>query len=338
PELIAKYGYPVETHTVKTSDGYLLGVHRIPHGKGMDPSVKRPAILVQHGMMSSSADWVIMGPGTAFAYVLADAGYDVWLGNARGHTGSRAHATLDPDSADFWQFSWHEMGVHDLPAVIDYIIQETGEEKIFYAGHSMGTTMFYVMGSQLPEYNNKIRAMFSLAPIAFMSHMKSPLIQLLSDLGDAVQWLLELMGGFEFLPHSDLLSYIGGALCNDEALFADVCTNAIFLVCGFDSEQLDQVSHFRQYDHGSIKNLVVYGQLSPPDYDLSKVTAPVFLHYSDNDWLAAEVDVTELSQKLGNLKAMVKVPFAKFNHLDYLWAIDGPKLLYNTIIEEMKSY
>jgi lysosomal acid lipase/cholesteryl ester hydrolase len=76
------------------------------------------------------------------------------------------------------------MGTKDLPTVIDYILQTTGADQIFYAGHSMGTTMFYVLCAERPEYNSKIRAMFSLAPIAFMSHMKSPLIQLTATIGD----------------------------------------------------------------------------------------------------------------------------------------------------------
>lgn len=76
------------------------------------------------------------------------------------------------------------MGVYDLPAVLDYITAQTAEEKIFYAGHSMGTTMFFVMGSERPEYNSKIRAMFALAPIAFMDNMRSTLFQLISVAGD----------------------------------------------------------------------------------------------------------------------------------------------------------
>lgn len=84
------------------------------------------------------------------------------------------------------------MGVSDLPAVIDYILKTTGSEQIFYGGHSMGTTMFYVMASERPEYNRKIRAMISLAPVAFMSHLKSPMIQLASKVGDElkVTWKL----------------------------------------------------------------------------------------------------------------------------------------------------
>lgn len=67
------------------------------------------------------------------------------------------------------------MGIYDLPAEIDYIMTINPVDKIFYVGHSMGTTMFYVMASTRPEYNDKILKMFSLAPIAFMSHLRSPL-------------------------------------------------------------------------------------------------------------------------------------------------------------------
>ena len=87
--------------------------------------------------------------------------------------------------------SWHEMGTKDLPVVIDYIIQTTGFGQIYYAGHSMGTTMFYVLCSELPDYNSKIKTMFSLAPIAFMSHMKSPLIQLISTIGDQLEVIFQ---------------------------------------------------------------------------------------------------------------------------------------------------
>lgn len=44
---------------------------------------------------------------------------------------------------------------------------------------------------------------------------------------------------------------------------------------------------FRQFDYGLIGNLKRYNKLTPPDYDLSKVTAPVALIYSSNDKLVA---------------------------------------------------
>jgi hypothetical protein len=46
---------------------------------------------------------------------------------------------------------------------------------------------------------------------------------------------------------------------------------------------------FRQYDYGIRRNKKIYGKSTPPEYDLRKVTAPVALHYSANDMLAAIV-------------------------------------------------
>lgn len=71
------------------------------------------------------------------------------------------------------------MGVYDLPASIDYILARTRQRDLFYIGHSMGTTMFYVMASVRPEYNAKIRLMISLSPVAYMGHIKSTVFRVL---------------------------------------------------------------------------------------------------------------------------------------------------------------
>lgn len=63
-------------------------------------------------------------------FILADAGYDVWLGNARGNTYSKRHISLKHDDSQFWDFSWHEMAYYDIPAEIDYIYKIRG--KIFF--------------------------------------------------------------------------------------------------------------------------------------------------------------------------------------------------------------
>lgn len=39
----------------------------------------------------------------------------------------------------------------------------------------MGTTMAFVMLASKPEYNDKIQAVFAMAPVAFMGHVKSPI-------------------------------------------------------------------------------------------------------------------------------------------------------------------
>jgi lysosomal acid lipase/cholesteryl ester hydrolase len=64
--MIKDAGYPVEVHETTTEDGYILQMHRIPHGVANGPGpgqgTKTP-IYLQHGLLCSSADWVIPGPG-----------------------------------------------------------------------------------------------------------------------------------------------------------------------------------------------------------------------------------------------------------------------------------
>jgi len=64
PEMIRKAGYPAESHVIMTEDGYLLTLHRIPGGNNSLP------VLLQHGFLGSSADWIVLGKGKAFGTIV----------------------------------------------------------------------------------------------------------------------------------------------------------------------------------------------------------------------------------------------------------------------------
>lgn len=127
---------------------------------------------------------------------MADIGYDVWLGNARGNTYSKGHIKFKRNDNRYWDFSWHEMALYDIPAEIDYIYKikkmtensskQLLENNLLYVGHSMGTTMLFAMLAMRPEYNSKINAGFALAPVAYMNHVKSP-IRLLAPFSNDIQ-------------------------------------------------------------------------------------------------------------------------------------------------------
>lgn len=72
------------------------------------------------------------------------------------------------------------MGVYDLPAMIDYVLNKTEQTNLQYIAHSQGSTAFFVMTSEKPEYNQKIEMMHALAPVAFLSHVISPPIRIIA--------------------------------------------------------------------------------------------------------------------------------------------------------------
>lgn len=116
-------------------------------------------------------------------YILYDEGYDVWLLNARGNIYSTDHIKYRRNGTarerkKYWNFSWHEIGKYDLPASIDYVLSRTGYSKAHYIGHSQGTTSFFVMTSERPEYNAKILLMSAMAPPVFMGNLDNELLQL----------------------------------------------------------------------------------------------------------------------------------------------------------------
>lgn len=81
---------------------------------------------------ASSADYILSGPEKAIAFILADLGYDVWLSNIRGNTYSRHHVKLSNSDKEYWDFSFHEMAIYDVPAEIDYIYSHRKSKLLIY--------------------------------------------------------------------------------------------------------------------------------------------------------------------------------------------------------------
>ncbi|XP_014270326.1 lipase 3 [Halyomorpha halys] len=358
-KIIRKYGYPAEAHNVTTADGYILTMHRIPCTNTTKP---KKVVFLQHCILCSSAVFVINGPKKSLAFVLADKGYDVWMGNARGNIYSKRHTALSTTDPRYWAFSWHEMGVYDLPAEFNYIFAVTGRPKLYYIGHSMGTTMMYVLLSVRPEYNSRINLFISLSPVAYMSHIRSTVFRILY--GPLAHALMK-MGFNDFVPQNELITKLNRNLCQLHSSFGAICSNVLFLIAGYDSEQLNQTllpvifghlpagtstaslvhygqsmqtGDFRMFDYGPEGNKRIYKTNIPPRYDIEKITAPSAFFTGANDLLAVPTDVTKLVNRMPNLVMVYKVPFPAFNHMDFLFASDVMNLLYEKVLKILQQY
>lgn len=73
-----------------------------------------------------------------------------------------------------------------------------------------------------------------------MSNLKSPFLKALAPYIKSIDRLMRLIGVHEFLPSNEMMIKGGKFVCKDSSLVQEVCANALFLLCGFNSQQLNR--------------------------------------------------------------------------------------------------
>lgn len=95
-----------------------------------------------HGVLDSADGWMVQHGNNSIPVRLLQEGYDVWLGNTRGNKYSRGHLFKDPESKGFWDFSVDELGLYDLPTLVDLPLGITHTEKLILICHSQSTSFY----------------------------------------------------------------------------------------------------------------------------------------------------------------------------------------------------
>ncbi|NXY80969.1 LICH hydrolase, partial [Alcedo cyanopectus] len=359
-QIISHRGYPSEEYEVLTLDDYQVRLNRIPYGRENPRSRgAKPVVFLQHGFLGDSSHWVENLATNSLGFILADAGYDVWLGNSRGTSWSKKHQHLSADQLEFWDFSFHEMAMYDLPAMIDFVLQKTGQKQIYYVGHSQGCTIAFIAFSSMPELAQKIKMFFALAPAVAMKNTRSPILKLSFFMDKQFKLLQLLFGRMDVSLRIKKLWRFLPQLCK-YPLLHKLCSNILFLMSGYNEKNLNMTrldiytSHFpdgtsvknmihwiqviksgefKAFDYGS-ENPSVYLQEIPPFYQVEKMPVPTAVWSGGEDWVVDQRDIHLLLSRITHLITYDHMP--DWNHWDFIWGLDAPKRLYNTILELMK--
>uniref|UniRef100_A0A8C4TW91 Lipase n=1 Tax=Falco tinnunculus TaxID=100819 RepID=A0A8C4TW91_FALTI len=336
-ELIAYKGYPSEEYEVTTEDGYIITINRIPYGTQNqgNPALK-PAVFLQHGLLGDASNWVTNLPNNSLGFMLADAGFDVWMGNSRGNRWSRKHQNYSIDQEEFWAFSFDEMAKFDLPAAINFIVEKTRQEKLYYIGYSQGATIAFIAFSTMPELAQKIKLYFALAPVTTIKYARSPATKLLYL---PEKLLRGLLGKREFLPQTECLRRLIAPVCSHRA-FAQLCRSVFFSLGGCNLKNIDMNRinvYIAQTTSGtSVQNILHWSQATPPPYNVEEMTVPTAVWTGGQDWLADAKDAAILLSRIKRLIYHKRIP--EWAHLDFLWGLDAPLRVYSEIIDLMQKH
>lgn len=351
-ELIAYFGYPVEEHMVCTEDGYCLSLQRIPHSKHVSnaTAVPRPAVLLVHGLMQSSEAWVCWNESLAF--LLSDSSYDVWLGNVRGNKYSCRHVSLKPFESKFWDFSLDEMAMFDLPCMIDFILQHTGNEKLSYIGFSQGTGAALACFSLLPRVASKISIFVALSPAAKAKGLRKGMLQTFINM--APESLFLLLGTRAVLTislfwrsvlHRRLFARVIDRSC--ETLFGWEMRNigpiqrkTLLYPHLFSYASVKTVAHwmqiaacdrFQQYDENQSFGKGYRGIL-PQGYPVCQIRCKMAMFYGGSD------DLTDIQWLLGQLSPdTMRVNVEGYEHLDLIWAEDAHERVFPKVLAVLQG-
>uniref|UniRef100_A0A672V955 AB hydrolase-1 domain-containing protein n=1 Tax=Strigops habroptila TaxID=2489341 RepID=A0A672V955_STRHB len=293
-----------------------------------------PVVFLQHGLLGEGSHWVENLSNNSLGFILADSGYDVWLGNSRGTSWSQRHQHLSADQAEFWDFSFHEMAMYDLPAMINFILQKTGQKQIYYIGYSQGCTIAFIAFSSMPELAQKIKLFFALAPVVTVKHARSPIMKL-SFLLDRQFKTLQVGDCSMFLPQ----------LCRNQLLHKP-CANLLFLLGGYNEKNFNMVSvpglcgvgtcWLAAVDNSSSSSKPpVSLQETPPLYHVEEMPVPTAVWSGGQDWAADWRDIRLLLPRIAHLVTYSHMP--DWNHWDFIWGLDAPARLYSSILELMEG-
>ena len=110
--------------------------------------------------------WLVNGtPDNTLPYLLADEGYDVFVGNYRGVEEYSSHESYDSSSQEFWDFTFVEQAKFDLPALVSKAIDVSGVYMLSLVASTSGTMkVFTALAQDTNFYDNKINKAVMLGP------------------------------------------------------------------------------------------------------------------------------------------------------------------------------
>uniref|UniRef100_A0A8D2J3U8 Lipase n=1 Tax=Varanus komodoensis TaxID=61221 RepID=A0A8D2J3U8_VARKO len=344
-EIIHYWGYPHEEYDILTDDGYYLKANRIPYGiHSPRKSGPIPVVLLVPGLVAEGRSWIANLPNNSLGFFLADAGYDVWIINNRGTTWSRRHQNFTIDQQEFWNFTFHEMGIYDIPAAINFILQKTQQDGLYYLGHSQGGAIGFIAFSELPQLTEKVKLFMSLAPAYTLAGLKGPMKMVLS-LSDGLKKVCILCVNHKYSitntinPFSNIYySLASSDLPEKHILKLLLFQSRVDTYLGIypDFSSVKTIVHWSQVMFNAFFSSVFQRTIhnicsfNPPFYKIEDMMVPTAIWSGGTDIVTTAKDADQLRLRISNLVFNKTIP--EWNHADFIWDTEAPKYLFPEVL------
>ncbi|XP_070395758.1 gastric triacylglycerol lipase-like isoform X1 [Dermacentor albipictus] len=279
--------------------------------------------------------------------------------NSRESNPYSYHKTLSKGDPEYWQWSFDEIGRHDVAAGIDHVLNATGASKVTLLSLSQGVTIALVLLSTRPEYNDKVDIVVAYGPVANVGSMGSPmplllkvlqLLTLLMDPGQKGRYVnvhpavtvgCQILGGLLCTSFIELTFLSSPSQFNQTRMpmygaHYPIGTTVQNLHHYY---QIYRANDFIMYDHGVKENRRRYSQATPPAYPMERIRTLFALFSSEGDRMADPRDVDYLVSRLGdNVVLHHVVPQPTMRHLDFAVGFNATEFLHKVAIDVIHKY
>lgn len=98
--------------------------------------------------------------------------------------------------------------------------------------------------------------------------------------------------------------------------------------------QLIRSGKFHQFDYDdAYLNMVHYGDVTPPEFDLNRVSVNISIYLSKDDTTTTMGNVIELRDRLPCVKQTYTI--SEFSHSDFIYNEKAAELVYKKVISNM---
>ncbi|KAG9449059.1 hypothetical protein H6P81_009024 [Aristolochia fimbriata] len=295
------------------------------------------------------------GAKESLGFILAEAGYDVWIGNSRSSDFSFGHLLYSPSQQEYWDWSFDDIVAYDLPAMLRFISGVT-RKRILFVGFSQGSMAGFaaLTDNCLAKLVDKA---VMLCPVAYLSNIRSIVAKTAAVLFlDQVRILsrnskLQVLGVLLSLDcsfsdpmwfdcHSNLFAMPRPSCCLNQSrisYYSQYEMQSTSMKNIVQMAQFVRSGRFCKYDRGFINNLIHYWSFNPPSYKLHRLPEdlPLLLAYGGNDDLVDTQDVMRLTSEIPGTVEMHFLP--SYSHSDFVLGMQAHIDLYPRILSFFQS-
>lgn len=127
-------------HHPVTEDGWKITIEHFYDKNAQSQFKRKYPVILCHGLMASRTFYTL-NEENSFAIQLAKVGYDVWVLDLRGRSEAGSPSWFFGEKK--YNYSIDDYIKYDMDAAINYVLKETGSDKVNWIGHSMGGMIAY---------------------------------------------------------------------------------------------------------------------------------------------------------------------------------------------------